>query len=97
MLLALLLSLAAPAQELSCALGDPTGLPPAIIQVAEQELLREDAEALYSVMLDAGVEVSLEVYPSMWHDFQVQAGLLRTSDRALDELARFIDRPAVKR
>ena len=66
MLLALLLSLAAPAQELSCALGDPTGLPPAIIQVAEQELLREDAEALYSVMLDAGVEVSLEVYPSMW-------------------------------
>ena len=82
--------------RLSCALGDASGLPPAMIQVAGQELLRLDAEALYSAMHDAGVEVCLEVYRSMWHDFQVQAGLLCTADRALDELARFIESAAAE-
>lgn len=75
--------------RLSCALADLRGLPPTLIQVASTELLRQDAEALYTAAQGAQVPVQLEVYEGLWHDFQIQAGLLRTADRALDALARF--------
>jgi len=75
--------------RLSCALGDLTDLPPMWIQVAAQELLRPDAEQLYATAREAGVDVCLEVHDRMWHDFQMQAGLLKTADSALDTLAAF--------
>lgn len=75
---------------LSCALGSMRGLPPMLIQVANRELLRLDAEALFAKAVEAGVSVRLETYDAMWHDFQVQAGFLRTADQALDRQAEHI-------
>lgn len=52
--------------------GDPTGLPPTLIQVGSDEILRDDSVRMAERMRAAGCEVSLEIWPRMphvWHGF----------------------------
>ena len=52
--------------------GDPAGLPPTLIQVGSDEILRDDAVRMAQRMRDAGCDVSLEIWPRMphvWHGF----------------------------
>ncbi|MEY4763943.1 MAG: hypothetical protein RI907_616, partial [Pseudomonadota bacterium] len=39
-----------------------------------------------------GRHAELEIYDQRWHVFQVHAGLLRSSDEALDRQAAFMKR-----
>jgi acetyl esterase/lipase len=72
--------------------GGLSGLPPALIQVGTDELLLGDSEGLHARFQGAGVESSLQVYARRWHVFQMHAGVLADSDRALDEAAAFVRR-----
>lgn len=73
--------------------ADLTGLPRLLIQVGEDELLLNDSLRLAERARAAGVAVTLQRYPGCWHVFQSHAGVLDVADRALQEVARFIDQP----
>ncbi|ARU88146.1 alpha/beta hydrolase fold domain-containing protein [Pseudomonas sp. M30-35] len=70
--------------------ADLSGLPPILIQVAEQELLLNDSLRFEQRAKEAGVDVRLELYPGVWHVFQAHAGLLKASDYALARVVSFI-------
>lgn len=66
------------------------GLPPTLIQVGTHELLLPDSEKLAARMQAAGTEAQLQVYPEMWHVFQIHGGWLRRADEGLQRAADFI-------
>ncbi|SNR92374.1 flavin-containing monooxygenase [Pseudomonas segetis] len=76
--------------SVSPAFADLTGLPPILIQVAEQELLLNDSLRFEQRAKQAGLDVRLEFYPGVWHVFQAHAGLLKVSDYALAQVVSFI-------
>ena len=52
--------------------GDPEGLPPTLIQVGSDEILRDDSVRMAERMRAAGCEVELEIWrrmPHVWHGF----------------------------
>lgn len=67
------------------------GLPPILIQVGSDELIVDDSTRLAERCRKAGVDVTLHLYEGFWHDFQSHAGLLEIADRALGEIAAFIE------
>lgn len=69
--------------------GDWRGLPPLLIHVGEEEILRSDAEQIEKLAHDAGVTVRLEVYPRMWHVWQIMMAMPQ-STQSLDDIAEFI-------
>lgn len=70
--------------------GDVAGLPPTYIQVGSLEVLRSDAERLADKMRDCGGEVLLEVWPGMFHVFQVFAARVPEGREAIDKLGEFL-------
>lgn len=67
-------------------------LPPVLIQVGTEEVLIDDATRFADRAWAAGVEVELQQFPEMWHDFQTQAKLLKVSRTALEDVAAFLGR-----
>ena len=65
-------------------------LPPLLIQAGTDELLAPDAQQLASAASAAGTEVSYTLWPGMWHDFPLQAGLLAAADSAVAQAAWFV-------
>lgn len=76
---------------LSPAFGRLAGLPPMLIQVGSEEILLSDAERLAEGVMRAGGRAELRRYDGLWHDFQVHAGMLPESDRALAEIGAFTE------
>lgn len=68
--------------------GDWRGLPPLLIHVGEDEILRDDAVRVEALAKAAGVEVRLEIYPRMWHVWQIHPALPQTT-QSLDDIAQF--------
>lgn len=71
-------------------LGDLRGLPPLCIHVGDQEVLLSDSTRLAERARAAGVDVTLEVWPELWHVFQFFAPILPEAQRSLDQLAAFV-------
>jgi acetyl esterase/lipase len=67
-----------------------TGLPPLLIQAGSDELLAPDAALLAASASAAGVDVSYTRWPRMWHDFELQPGLLVAADSAVSQAAWFV-------
>ncbi|MNP63486.1 hypothetical protein D3C76_1588900 [compost metagenome] len=61
-----------------------------LVQVGEDEVLRDHSLHLAERARAAGGWVRLERYPALWHVFQAHAGLLRAADQALASAADFI-------
>jgi acetyl esterase/lipase len=40
---------------------------------------------------EAGVDVTLQRFEGLWHEFQIHAGLLKQSDDAIVKIADFLD------
>jgi acetyl esterase/lipase len=72
--------------------GDPTGLPPALIQVGSDEILRDDTVRMTERLRKAGVEVQCEVWPRMPHVWQMFARLVPESRLAIDHIGAFMRR-----
>lgn len=70
--------------------GSHDGLPPLLIQAGSDEVLAPDAERLAASASAAGVDVTYTKWPRMWHDFQLQPGLLAAADSALSQAAWFV-------
>jgi len=70
--------------------GSHNGLPPLLIQAGSDELLAPDSEQLAASASAAGVDVTYTKWPRMWHDFQLQAGLLAAADSAVAQAAWFV-------
>ena len=62
------------------------GLPPALIQVAEHDPLREDGVRYAAALRDAGVPVRFTEYVGMTHGFVNFPGLSRAAHQALAEV-----------
>lgn len=68
--------------------GDFTGFPPTCIQVGDQEILLDDSVRLYKKMIRVNVPVQMEIFPGMWHVFQMSP--FKTAYEAMDGCAEFI-------
>lgn len=68
---------------------DLTGMPPILVQVGEQEILRDDAWRLAAHARACGVPCQLEEYTGRWHVFHLQAFYLRSAAHAIGHLAAF--------
>jgi acetyl esterase/lipase len=69
--------------------GDLRGLPPMLVHAGEDEVLRQDAVRLASLAKVAGVDVRLEIYPRMWHVWQLYLTLPQAV-HSLDDIAQFL-------
>lgn len=68
--------------------GDFKGFPPAYIQVGDNEILLQDSLMLHKRMIKENVSVKLDVFPGMWHVFQMSP--FKTAYEAMDKNAEFI-------
>ncbi len=71
---------------------DLSALPPSLIQVGEDEVLFDDSQWIAAAATRAGRAPELEIYLKRWHVFQSHAGLMQSSDQALQRQADFMKR-----
>jgi epsilon-lactone hydrolase len=70
--------------------GDPTGLPPALIQVSDGETLLDDSVRLAERMRSAGCTVELEIWRRMPHVWQTWARLMPEARDAIVRIGEFV-------
>ena len=56
--------------------GDAAGLPPSLIQVGDDEMLRDDAMTMAERLRAAGVPTELELWPRMPHVWHMLARVM---------------------
>ena len=66
------------------------GLPPMLIQVGDDEILLSDSTRLAKKLEAEGVAVELEVWPHMWHVFQMFIRKMPESGAAVRKIAAYI-------
>ncbi len=76
--------------------GDPRGLPPTLLQVGSDEILRDDAVRMAETMRAAGCQVELQVWPRVPHGWQLMAPVLPEARAAIAQIGRFVDRVQVR-
>lgn len=67
------------------------GLPPILIQTGTDEIIVDDSIRLDARCREAGVDVALQVFEGLWHDFQTHAGILEAADEAMRKIAEFLE------
>jgi epsilon-lactone hydrolase len=72
--------------------GDPAGLPPVLLQVGSDEILRDDAVRMAGRLRAVGGEAEIEVWPRMPHDWHVFAAILPEARRAIAGIGDFLER-----
>ncbi len=70
--------------------GDGSGLPPTLIQVGSDEILRDDAVRMADQLRGAGCKVELEVWPRMPHAWHLYARILPEGHEAIERAGRFV-------
>lgn len=65
-------------------------LPPTLILAAEYDLLRDDAQAYFDALVEAGGEAEYKLYPGMTHGFLALEPIIPTARRACLELGEWI-------
>jgi acetyl esterase/lipase len=70
--------------------ADFHGFPPLLIQVGGDEILLDDSLRLAEKARAAGVQVQLNVWNDLWHDWHFFAGLIPESEQAIDEIGQFL-------
>tara|TARA_R110002110_G_scaffold4877_4_gene24663 strand:+ start:4929 stop:5828 length:900 start_codon:yes stop_codon:yes gene_type:complete len=69
--------------------GDVSGFPPTLLQVGEREMLRDDSVRMSEALKAAGTETVLEVWPKVWHVWQLNADMLPEAREAITHIVRF--------
>ncbi len=70
--------------------GDPTGLPPLLMQVGDSELLLDDTRRFAAKAQAAGVHVTCEIWPEMFHVFQAFSTILPEGQEAIAHLGEYL-------
>ncbi len=68
--------------------GNLKGFPPVYIQVGTNEILYDDSFTLYTHLLKDNVYTRLDVFPGMWHVFQMSP--IKASREAMEKVREFI-------
>ena len=66
------------------------GLPPMLIQVGDDEILLSDSTRFAEKLEAAGVDVELEIWPHMWHVFQMFIGKMPEAKVAVSKMGSYI-------
>jgi acetyl esterase/lipase len=69
--------------------GELTGLPPTLILVGGDDVLRDDAVRMADKMRAAGCNVEIEVWPHMWHVWHMLMRVMPESKAAIVRIAKF--------
>jgi acetyl esterase/lipase len=77
--------------------GNPAGLPPTLIHLGSDEILRDDAVRMAEKMRAAGCHVEIEVWPRMPHVWHLFAPVLPEANAAIARVGAFVDRMLAKR
>lgn len=72
--------------------ADLAGLPPCYIQVGSDEILLSDSTRAAEKIKAGGGEVDIEIWPGMWHVFQVFVRQVPESRKAVSKIGGFIRR-----
>lgn len=70
--------------------GDYQGLPPLLMQVGENEMLRDDTLRCADKAKAAGVDLTLERYPDVYHVWQAAGLSVPEAATAIDHIADFV-------
>ncbi len=76
--------------QLSPILDDLSGLPPTLVQVGSKEILLDDAKRFQQQAKAAGIEVTLQIYTSMWHNFHMFQAWFDEAREALTDISCFV-------
>ena len=76
--------------RLSPLYADLRGLPPVLVQVGDHEVLLSDSMRFVERARSAGVDATLEVWPEVWHVFQLFAPALPEANDALAKIGAFV-------
>ncbi len=74
----------------SPARADLRGLPPVLLQVGSTELLLDDSRRVHRAIQDGGGVSQLEVYPDVFHGWQMLDGIVPEARAALRQAATFM-------
>jgi len=66
------------------------GFPPTYIQVGGDETLLDDSLRFETLARDAGVDITVDVFPEMQHVFQFMAGTAPEADDAIEKMAAWV-------
>lgn len=69
---------------------DVAGLPPTYLLVSGAEMLLDDSTRMAEKMKAAGVAVTLDIWPELWHDWTVMADQVPEGEQALEKIAAFL-------
>ena len=67
--------------------ADLSGLPPALVLLAEFDVLADQGRSFARRLRDSGVSVTESLYPGMLHDFVTLPGLFSTAWKAVEEIS----------
>ena len=76
--------------QVSPVFANVEGLPPIFIQVGDEEILLSDSERFAAKILAAGGEVDLEIWPEMWHVFQMFVRKMPEAGAAIQKIGSYI-------
>ncbi len=76
--------------HLSPLIADLHGLPPILIQAGANEILLNDSTRFNERAKNAGVDVTLEIWPNMWHDWHSCVPSLVEANQAIDQISKFV-------
>lgn len=71
--------------------ADLHGLPPILIQAGANEILLDDSARFNESAKNASVDVTLEIWPGMWHDWHTSVPTLREAKQAIDQIGKFVE------
>lgn len=71
--------------------GDVSGLAPTLIQCSRDEMLRDDGVKMAEKLNNAGVSATLEIWPKVFHVWQITADMLPEARKAIANIAAFIN------
>jgi epsilon-lactone hydrolase len=77
--------------------GDPAGLPPSLIQVGDDEMLRDDAVTMAERLQAAGVPAELELWPRMPHVWHMLARVVPEGQQAIERIGAFLQQEWARR
>jgi epsilon-lactone hydrolase len=70
--------------------GDPSGLPPVLIQVGSDEILRDDAVRMAEQLQQENPRSRLQIWPRMPHAFQLFVPALSEAHAAIAQIGAFV-------
>ena len=71
--------------------GDLSGLPPTLVQVGNDEILRDDSRRLTEWAQKAGSPFVLEVWPKVFHVWHFGFPIIPEARRAMQSIGRFVE------